>query len=239
MVAPEEFEAQMADLAGRGYRTLTLDEYWMALQAHATSDRTLLLTFDDAYADVDAVVTPILRKHGFTAVMFAPYEHLAGRNTWDADHRHLAMLPIASGDQLRSMASGPWEIASHCLHHVDLLTLDADRRHDELAESRARLADIVGKPVLDLAYPYGGQNGDVRNAAKAAGYRMAFAAGRSSLENPFALDRRPIRGTDSRPVFRMKTSGWAELFYGIADLAPGWARSAARRLTVAVPAGKS
>ncbi|HVS06619.1 MAG TPA: polysaccharide deacetylase family protein [Candidatus Dormibacteraeota bacterium] len=239
MVAPEEFEWQMRDLAGRGYRSLTLDQYWAVLHGEAEAERALLLTFDDAYADVDHVVTPILRRLGFSAVMFAPYDHLGSRNTWDADHKNLARLSIASGDQLRIMASGPWEIASHGLRHVDLTSEEPDQCLAQLAASRERLSEVVGKPVRDLAYPYGMQNGHVRRATRAVGYRMAFTDRRTSLADRFALDRRPIRGTDSRAVFRLKTSGSAGLLYGIADLAPGWARSAARRLTVTATAGRS
>jgi peptidoglycan/xylan/chitin deacetylase (PgdA/CDA1 family) len=238
-VTPEQFEWQMADLAGRGYRSLRLDQYWAVLQGEGAAERAVLLTFDDAYAGVDQVVTPILRRHGFSAVMFAPYAHLGGRNTWDADRKNLARLSIASGDQLRTMAGGPWEIASHGLRHVDLTSLPPDRCRVELAESRELLAQIVGKPVRDLAYPYGAQSHEVRRASQAAGYRMAFTAGRTASADWFALDRRPIRGTDSLTVFRLKTSGWAERLYGMADLAPEWARSAARRLTVAASAGRS
>ncbi len=238
-VAPEEFAWQMADLAARGFRSLTLDEYWAALDRNDPGERTVLLTFDDAYADVDEVVTPVLRRHTFTAVMFAPFEHLGGKNSWDADHAHLATLGIASGKQLRAMASGgAWEIASHSMRHVDHTALTPDRCQLDLLESRERLSALIGKPVLDLAYPFGGQNRGVRIAARAAGYRMAFTAGRAALGDRFALDRRPIQGTDSRAMFRVKTSRSAHLFYGVADLAPGWARSAARRITATAGAVK-
>ncbi len=237
-VAPDEFAWQMADLAARGVHTLTLDEYSAALDRGDAGERSVLLTFDDAYADVDAIVTPILRLHGFTAVMFAPYQHLGGRNSWDSELKHLATLAIASQDQLRSMASGPWEIASHSLRHVDHTELASDRCQQELIESRERLSALSGKPVRDLAYPYGRQNERVRSAARAAGYRMAFTAGRTGLTDRLALDRRPIQGTDSRGVFRVKTSRSAGLFYGVADLAPAWARSAARRITASAGAVK-
>ena len=232
MVSPEDFEWQMADLASRGHRTLTLDEYFAGLGRDA-SERTFLLTFDDAYAAVDGAVTPILRRFGWTAVMFASYSQLGGYNTWDGQYRCLRTLRIASAAELKSMSSGPWEVASHGLRHVDLMSLLPDQCERELTEARGLLSDLTGRPVLDLAYPYGAQTAGVRMAAQAAGHRMAFTAGRESTTDRFALDRRPIRGVDSRTVFRMKTSGWADLLYGIADRSPSWARSAARRLTAA------
>jgi len=232
MVAPEDFAWQMSDLKARGYRSLTLDEYGTAVEHRSARGREMMLTFDDAYAHVDSVVTPTLRRHGFSAVMFAAYGHLGELNTWDAAHATLGSLAIATAEQIRSMARGPWEVASHSMRHVDLCALDAERCRLDLQESRERLSELVSKEVRDLAYPYGNQNACIRAAAREAGYRMAFTAGRNSTADRFALDRRAVRGTDSRTVFRIKTSGMASLLYGIADRSPVWARSAARGLAV-------
>jgi len=238
IVDPADFEWQMGDLAARGCRTLTLNEFWAVIEGNPLADQAVLLTFDDAYAAVDQIVTPILRRHGFSAVMFAPYEHLGTSNSWDAGYKNLASLLIANHAQIRSMRSGPWEIASHGLRHVDLTSLTMEQCRKELAESRERLSALVGEQVRDLAYPYGHQNEEVRRAAQSAGYRMAFTAGASPSSDRMALDRRPMHGTDSRAVFRMKTARSASWLYGVAGLAPGWARSAARRLAVTATTGK-
>ena len=224
------FEQQMSDLAARGYRTLTLDEFACAADTGAVPARSFLLTFDDAYTQVDPVVSPVLRRHGFTAVMFAPSAHLGGNNTWDADHRNLAMLQIAGEKQLTAMAAGPWEIASHGSRHVDLRGMDPQRRQDELVEARERLSQLVRKPVVDFAYPYGFDDPGVRADVRAAGYRMAFTMGPTTRAEPFHLPRRPIRGTDSLPIFRFKTSGWSDNLYRMGGAAPDWARSLARGL---------
>jgi peptidoglycan/xylan/chitin deacetylase (PgdA/CDA1 family) len=222
------FEQQMDDLVARGYRTLTLDQFASATHAGAAPARSLLLTFDDAYAHIDAVVSPVLRRHGFTAVMFACPAHLGGNNTWDIEHKNLAMLQIAGEEQMAAMASGPWEIASHGNRHVDLRGMDQQRRHDELVEARERLSQLVKKPVVDLAYPYGFDDPRVRADVRSAGYRVAFTMGHTTGSDPFHLPRRPIRGTDSLPVFRLKTSGWSDNLYRMGGVAPDWARSAAR-----------
>jgi len=224
------FEEQMDDLMTRGYRTLTLDQYAAAVDGGAAPARSFLLTFDDAYAHIDAVVSPILRRHGFTAVIFACAAHLGGSNTWDADHSNLTKLQIAGREQLATMATGAWEIASHGSRHIDLRRMERRRRQDELVEARERLSELVKKPVVDLAYPYGFDDPSVRADVRAAGYRMAFTMGHTTQSDPFHLPRRPIRGTDSLPVFRLKTSGWSDNLYRIGGVAPYWARSAARAL---------
>src|SRR5438094_963050 len=107
-VSPRQFEAQMADLADRGFQSVSLDRF------QDGRDRAVLITFDDAYSHVPEVVTPILKRRGFSATMFVPAAYLGGRNTWDAgEHPRLATLDIVTPDQIRLMAAGPWEIASH------------------------------------------------------------------------------------------------------------------------------
>lgn len=222
-VSPDQFERQMADLGQRGFRSVSLGEFAEG------QDRTVLITFDDGYAHVSETVTPILRRYGFSAVAFIPTGCVGGHNTWDADqHPNLAALEIATPDLIRSMASGPWEIASHALKHVDLRQVESTTRMKELVESREDLSEIVGKPVVALAYPYGYVDRAVEETARLAGYQMAFAAGPGATGNPFRLPRHPVRGTDDISVFRLKTSGWLGRFHPVQRIAPAWARAAIR-----------
>ena len=145
-VSPRQFEVQMADLAHRGFQSVSLDHFQ---DAH---DHAVLITFDDAYAHVPETVTPILRRHGFCATMFVPAANLGDRNKWDAnEHPRLAALDIATPDQIRSMAAGPWEIASHGWRHIDLRAVDSRVRLEELTSSRAILSDLSGKRVDAIA----------------------------------------------------------------------------------------
>ena len=100
----------------------------------------------------------------------------------------------------------------------------------ELAEARQRLSHLTKKPVVDLAYPYGFDDQAVRADVKAAGYRLAFTMAHTNNSDPSHLSRRPIRGTDSLPVFRLKASGWSDNLYRMGGIAPDWARGAARAL---------
>jgi peptidoglycan/xylan/chitin deacetylase (PgdA/CDA1 family) len=227
-VDPSAFEQQMDDLAAQGYRTLTLDDYASAVNGAPAPPKSVLVTFDDAYAHVDAMVSPILRRHHFSAVMFACPAHLGHRNGWDQDHRNLAKLEIASREQLLDMSAGVWEIASHGLRHVDLRTLDPERRRGELAEARERLSHLLRKPVVDLAYPYGYDDPTIREDVRQAGYRLAFVATPIRSIDPLRLSRHPVNGADSLAVFRLKTAGWSNGLYRFSGFAPGWVRTAAR-----------
>jgi peptidoglycan/xylan/chitin deacetylase (PgdA/CDA1 family) len=224
-VHQERFADQMDDLARRGYRALTLGEFSAGLDEREFPHKAMLLTFDDAYGHVDDVVTPVLRRYGFTAVMFAPFGHLGGRNTWDAAwSSQLAKLEIATAGQLRALSSDVWEVASHGLHHIDLRTVPPGQRRVDLITARERLTELVGRPALEFAYPYGAHDVSVRRDVAFAGYRMAFAARNEPITDRFRLSRTPISGEDSLEMFRLKTSGWTSPLYRAYDRAPRWVR---------------
>lgn len=228
-VTPRQFESQMAALARRGYRSLRLDEYARRLGNRGTAG-TVLITFDDAYAQVDEVVTPILRRHGFTAVMFVPWAYVGRRNSWDSRHPYLAALEIAGPEQLRGMI-GTWELASHGLGHVDLRALPTEARRRELAAAREGLSELAGRAVVELAYPFGCHDAGVRRDAAAAGYELAFTSSGAATGDFLQLPRRPIRGEDGRLAFRAKTEPAATWLYRLHRLA-----RRARRRAQAVPA---
>ncbi len=222
-VTPTQFGHQMADLARRGLRSVRQDK------AGASPDRSVLITFDDAYAHVASAVTPILSEYGFSAVMFCPAAYLGGRNEWDTGkHPRLASLDIATRAQIGSMAEGPWEIASHGWRHVDLRTLPQDERLSELQRARTQLSELAGTEVETLAYPFGYSNRAVREDARKAGYRQAFRVGPGPSGDPYQLPRHQVNGGDSLAVFRLKTSLWLDRLYRVQRLTPGWARTGAR-----------
>lgn len=227
---PDRFVAQMEDLKSRGFHTLTLTEFHAAVASDKPARDRFLLTFDDAYAHVQDAVTPTLRRLGLSAVMFAPWAHLGGRNVWDNQHPNLARLDILSVPELRTLDAGPWEVASHGMRHLDLTTLTQGERLADLMESRAALSDILGHPILDLAYPYGAWDESVANDVAEAGYRAAFVALPSPSNSVFQTPRQPIRGDEGMTLFRLRTSPAGHLGYGLGGLAPQWVRTAARAI---------
>jgi peptidoglycan/xylan/chitin deacetylase (PgdA/CDA1 family) len=228
MVDPDCFAEQMQDLSRRGFRTVSLDEYAAILDGRSVGSKSVLLTFDDAYAHVDEAVSPVLRRHGFKAVMFVALGHLGGRNTWDEGRfPTLATLEIASAEQIRGLDRAVWDVASHGLRHVDLRSVGQGLRRIQLVEAREGLSELLGRPVLDFAYPHGANDAAVRRDTERAGYRMAFTAWSVTGAGRFQLPRRRIAGEDTLAMFRMKTSAWSTV-YSAYGFAPGWARKTAR-----------
>lgn len=95
---PTVFAEQMAWLARRR-RVITLAELLERREdGQALPARSVLITFDDAYADLAAHAWPVLQRHGLAATVFVPtaYADDPGRAFWwDRIHRVLSTAPSA------------------------------------------------------------------------------------------------------------------------------------------------
>jgi peptidoglycan/xylan/chitin deacetylase (PgdA/CDA1 family)/GT2 family glycosyltransferase len=171
-VAPERFERQMATLLAAGFRFIDAD----ALLAHLDGrrplpGRSLLLTFDDAYASVARHAAPVLRDLGIAAVVCVVTGELGGHSGWTGGGR----LPLLGAAELAALRADGWEIAAHSHRHAHLTTRSGDELADELRRPRDVLARAgLGVPRL-LAYPYGEHDLRVRAATRRAGYAAALA----------------------------------------------------------------
>lgn len=147
----------------------------------------VLLTFDDGFANHAEVALPLLREHGAPAVFFVTTQHVEDPRDWlPATRRTAAAKPgteVAhdlydgmSRDQLRVAAADPLvTIGSHTLRHPFLTRLDDAELRRELDASKSFLEQAAGRIVDLLAYPTGDYDRRVAQAARAAGYRAAFA----------------------------------------------------------------
>jgi peptidoglycan/xylan/chitin deacetylase (PgdA/CDA1 family) len=220
-VRPARLDAQLRFLIRRGYRPATLTE---ALR-HPPTERTVAVTFDDAYRSVIERALPVLSSHGAPATVFAPTAYVGGgeRLSWSAMSRWAgtpfeAELECMSWDDLRALDAAGWEIGSHSSTHPDLTGLGDAELDAELAGSRTACEEALQRPCTSLAYPFGAHDRRVAEHARATGYeagvildgRIAIPPG--SLVHPgrpadmLALMRAGIYRRDSRLRFFAKTS---------------------------------
>lgn len=116
-LSPAEFDAQLTQFAHDGYQTISLSTYedFIAGKPVKLPAKPLLITFDDGFASAWTEATPVLRKHGMTAVMFVEGERV--------DHRTPGRL---RRDDLTAMErSGIWRIESHGYAGHSTLRIDA------------------------------------------------------------------------------------------------------------------
>jgi peptidoglycan/xylan/chitin deacetylase (PgdA/CDA1 family) len=210
-VTPEALEVQLRLLARRGYKGTTFDR----LVSGPPDGPEVAVTFDDAYLSVLELAKPILDGVGFPATVFVPTDYPDRPErpmAWDGIDNwlggpHEAELRPMSWDQICALADAGWEIGSHTCSHPRLTSLAHDELERELALSRAKLTERLGRPCRALAYPYGDHDRRVIEAAAAAGYAAAGTLpGRLPRPERLAWPRVGIYHVDDERRFRLKVS---------------------------------
>ena len=237
-IPPEALEHQLRHLARRGYRAATVSE---AL-ADPPAERTVAITFDDAYRSVLEVARPILDRLGMPASVYVPtdWPERDAPMSWPGIDQWLGgpyerELACMGWDELRALADGGWEVGSHTRSHPRLPELAQGELDRELAGSRGDCEEALGRPCRSLAYPYGAVDERVVRAAERAGYSSAVTLPRG-LHAP-----RPLHWPRVGLYHADADSGWrwrAKLSPAVRRLRtlPGWeALDRARRRLRGVP----
>ncbi len=185
--------------------------------------RSILVTFDDGYADLLSAACPILASREIPAVVFAIADRIGGTNEWD--HRHGAGLrPLLDEDGLREVAARGVSVGSHGSTHRRLTELSRDELEAELRGSAAKLHDVGLPRPTAFSYPYGVWNRDLASSVRDVGYALAFTVRPGVVrpgENPYALPRIEVFARDTALILRLKiaTATW-----------PAWLRRPLLRL---------
>jgi len=220
-VSPAQLGSQLRFFARRGYRPTTLS----AALEQPPGSKTLVVTFDDAYASVLERALPVMSALGVPATVYVPTGYVAaeGALQWESMQRWLGTayedeLRCMGWEDLRSLAAAGWEIGSHTKSHPKLPSLADAELAAELEDSKARCEEEVGQPCRTLAYPFSAYDRRVMDAARAGGYEsavildnhLAIPAGglvRNGVAcEPFGLLREGVYRRDGRVRIVAKTS---------------------------------
>ena len=194
-VPPDKFDDEMKLLNNWGYTTITTSMLVQAITKGASlPPHPIIITFDDSDGSQYTNAFPIMKKYGFTGVLYTVVSYI-GRPTGLATDPNFLTI-----DQLKEMAAAGWEIGSHTETHQNVTVMTDDQLHFEIVQSRKDLEQELGVPILTFSYPFGGANSAVTDFVHFAGYIAAVGAtgytadqGKSNL---FELQRVEIKGSD-------------------------------------------
>jgi len=160
-VAPDVFEKQMKHLKDNGYTAIDLTTYVQIMKGETDGPaKPVVITFDDNQPNQYDVALPLIEKYGHMAVFYMVSNRIGVKG-------------FLSAEQILDMQKRGMDIESHTIAHRVLTALPAAEVERDLAESKKALEDLLGKPVLHVAYPGTAHNQTVRDRAKAAGYVTA------------------------------------------------------------------
>lgn len=201
-LSPPQFQEQMAYLHQEGYRTITFQDLLLAAEI---PEKTVIITFDDAYASVFENALPVMEKYGQRGIVYVIGKFIGKLNEWDANFAGIKFRHM-SEQQLLAIANLGWELGAHTMTHRALSWMNEDHLRSEIVQSRNILASLSERPIVSLAYPFGMQNEKVRKLAKETGivFGCKGMRKRSDLPDLLQLPRIPVYQFEGLSAFRRK-----------------------------------
>jgi len=209
-VAPAQFERQLRCLRDGGWHFAFMADLE---NPEALPPKTVVLTFDDGYADNLLHADPLLAAYGACATLYLVEDRFD--RDWSTskkahhDSGELMREPKLDDEQVRELlSSGRWELGGHTYSHANLLRLDDAGRRREIVAARQSLAEHFAAPLRSFAYPFGlYADADVQ-VVREAGFRTAVTTregiprdlGAEALELP----RVKVSGRDGLLAFRLR-----------------------------------
>jgi peptidoglycan/xylan/chitin deacetylase (PgdA/CDA1 family) len=227
-VSPRVLQWGIDGLRGRRWECVSLGRCIELGCGEAAEGDNFAITFDDGYLSVYEHACPMLAERNMTATIYVVVDSLGGVNEWDkrAGDCEEKMM---SADHARELAEAGFEIGSHTLNHAHLPSLDDDQLRAEVADSRHKLEDLIGREVTSFSYPYGDFDTRVLAAAASAGYRNAVSTKLGTVvpgTGLFEIPRVNVRWNGfgwqlRRKIGRaMRSSGSARGFMAVGFLTP-------------------
>ncbi len=196
-VEPAEFAEQMQALKRAGWHAVTLDQveaYWRR-GVPLGAGKPIVVSFDNGYNSQYTQALPVLRRLG-----------------WVGDENiQLTGLPPSQGglgpEQVRGLLAAGWELDTQGISHADLITLDAEQLHYQVAVARQILQQRYHVPVNWFCYPSGDYDPTVVAAVEAAGFTGATTVvpgWAHPNDDPYSLHRvRVLGGTTANQLLEL------------------------------------
>jgi peptidoglycan/xylan/chitin deacetylase (PgdA/CDA1 family) len=198
-VLPKNFADQIRWLKRLGYTSITASQLATALtDGSSLPSNPVLLTFDDAYADLCQHAFPLLLENGFSATVFVVTGRLNATNTWD-QAKGWSPSRLMSAAEIRSWAAQGIDFGAHSRSHADLTLLAGAELEAEVAGSAQDLCSLLDRRIASFAYPYGQHNEAVR-VAVARWFAVAFTC-EEGLNSP-SIDPLRLRRAMVQPGTR-------------------------------------
>ena len=196
-----KFEKQMKYLHDKGYKTLTLDEFY---QWHAGEielpKKSVLITFDDGYYSMYYLVYPILKKYDQAATVFCIGRHIED-TTDEFDYTDNIQDHYIGMDKIEEIRKDypKFEFQSHTYIMHD--KVDGEKpaevfTKEQMLEDCKTMESRGFTPYL--AYPWGTYTEKMQEALKEGGIKMAFAY------DPYYY---ALRSDDTYAINRIKIGG--------------------------------
>ena len=152
----------IARMLKTSYTVMSLNELLAGVrERRAFTGREVVITFDDGYLDNYEFAVPVLSELGLPATFYLTAGFIGTSLQFPWDTRKGRTTVMMDWTHAREMHALGFDIGCHTWSHPDLGKEPITSAPRELHDARARIADELGAPVTNFAYPFGGP-GNIR-----------------------------------------------------------------------------
>lgn len=213
-VSPSAFERQLEHLRRSGYALIPLSDAVERLATRASlPPRSVVVTFDDGFADNYEHAFPILARFSVPATVFLTASYIGTDRLPTLTRTDFMPRPL-SWEQVTEMRAQGIEFGSHTLTHPMLSHVPLEQARREIRDSGRLIEDKLGSPVTLFCYPKGDFNPGVKRVVREEGYRAACTTRpgvNGSGVDLFALRRTYVSRRDTPSEFAKKVAGGYDL----------------------------
>ncbi|TDD78248.1 polysaccharide deacetylase family protein [Flavobacterium caseinilyticum] len=184
-VSPANFAQQMKALSDAGYHSILpkqLNDY--LLYDVPLPSNPVMITFDDTREEQFSIGATEMKKYGFKGVFFIMTVSINRPG-------------YMSREQIKTLSDDGHVVGAHTWDHHMVTKYSGDDWNTQLVKPKAKLEEIIGKPVTDFAYPFGLWNTAAIPEIKKSGYEMAYilATKRDAVDPLYTIRRIIVSGT--------------------------------------------
>jgi peptidoglycan/xylan/chitin deacetylase (PgdA/CDA1 family) len=144
----------------------------------------VMITFDDTREEQFSIGAAEMKKYGFKGVFFIMTVSINRPG-------------YMSKEQIKSLSDDGHVVGAHTWDHHMVTKYAGDDWNTQLVKPKAKLEEIIGKPVTDFAYPFGLWNTAAIPELKKSDYKMAYilATKRDPVDPLYTIRRIIVSGT--------------------------------------------
>jgi len=219
-VTPHQFREQMSLLAAEGFRSLSLDDFRAAaFGVRELPPRSILVTFDDGFADIYLNAWPIAREFGITLNLFLCTGLLTGEEVEGLDRSEPGGASKSdepdrplTWKQIHEMSHAGVAFGFHSHTHRNHGRLSLAEIDEDARRGMALLQDQLGLKPAAFAFPFGHHGSYTSEAIsilRQHGLEIFFSTemNRTPLPSTGPISRFVIHPEDDLQSFRRKLYG--------------------------------
>lgn len=168
-IRSSNFICHLKYLKKEGWKTLLCTD--LLNPEKLTFDKSVVITFDDGYANNIAGAYHPLLDLEMKATWFITTDCIGRHASWMG--QPTLETEMMTSEQLLELHKTGMEIGSHTCTHPRLSRLDVHEQLNELTKSKSVLENLLSTTITSFAYPYGDFNNETLTAVKTAGYKLA------------------------------------------------------------------